>query len=160
MIEIVDDFLPKDKFEKIKDTIFDTEFNWYWTDNVTGEHDVSHFYFTHVLFNDMGINSPFFEDVGRPFIDMIDYKSMMRIKVNAYPRGETLFEHGYHSDSGYDHRGALFCINTCDGYTRFQTGEKVPSIANRIIYFNPHILHTSTNTTDQSRRVNINFNFF
>ena len=69
-------------------------------------------------------------------------------------------EHGMHQDRPFDHKGMLIYMNTCDGYTRFESGEKIDSVANRIVFFNPFIKHTSTNTTNASRRVTINFNYF
>ena len=83
-----------------------------------------------------------------------------RIKVNMYPRADLLFEHGYHRDRPYENRGALFALNTCDGYTKFKDGPKIESIENRMILFDASRLHTSTNTTNVNRRVNINFNYF
>jgi len=65
-----------------------------------------------------------------------------------------------HQDYEWEHKGALLSLNTCDGYTRFETGEKIDSVANRIIFFDPSIRHTSTNTTNDKRRININFNYF
>ena len=37
---------------------------------------------------------------------------------------------------------------------------KIESIENRMILFDASRLHTSTNTTNVNRRVNINFNYF
>ena len=31
--------------------------------------------------------------------------------------------------------GAIFSLNTCDGYTKFKDGTKVESVANRIVIF-------------------------
>ena len=114
MIEVIDNYLPADTWQKINDVVFDTDFHWYFTDNVTGEHETDLFYLTHVLQNTMGVNSPYHKDIGQPLIDTLDFKAIMRVKVNCYPKGRELVEHGLHSDSGYDHKGALYCVNTCN----------------------------------------------
>ena len=38
--------------------------------------------------------------------------------------------------------------------------DKIKSVANRMIFFDPTKPHASTNTTNKDRRVNINFNYF
>ena len=161
MVEIKDNFLPLEQFNSLKITIYDKLFPWFWDDNVTGPNgEHSSFYLTHVLFTEMGINSNYFDSIVTPFLNIIDCKQLMRVKVNAYPIAEKRIEHGFHIDKPFEHKGALFSLNTCDGYTRFETGEKIDSVENRMIFFNPNIPHTSTNTTNQKRRVNINFNYF
>ena len=39
-------------------------------------------------------------------------------------------------------------------------GKKINSVENRMIFFDPNKEHASTNTTDENKRVNINFNYF
>jgi len=161
MIEVIDNYLPADAFQKIRDTVFsNNDFPWYYMGNVTGDHEDDLYYLVHILQDNMGVNSSYYTDIGQPLVDTLNFKAFIRIKVNCYPKGKELVEHGLHSDYGYDHKGAIYSINTCNGYTRFETGEKIDSVANRMIFFNPNIFHTSTNTTDQKRRININFNYF
>ena len=68
-------------------------------------------------------------------------------------------EHSEHSDYPFSHKGALFSLNTCDGYTKFNDGTKVESVANRIIFFDASKNHQSTTTSNAKLRYNINFNF-
>ena len=163
---VIDDFLPKDELEKIKSLIFNVEFPIFWNENVTyaNEHldyeKFDRYYFTHVTYSDFKPNSDFFNPISEIFLDKIMVKALNRIKVNIYPRSDLLFEHGYHRDRPYEHNGALFSLNTCDGYTKFKDGPKIESVENRMIFFDSSRLHTSTNTTNVNRRVNINFNYF
>ena len=55
---------------------------------------------------------------------------------------------------------SIFYINTNDGYTKFEDGTKIESIANRMITFPANINHTGTSCTDEQTRVVINFNYF
>ena len=86
-------------------------------------------------------------------------KSLLRIKLNFYPHTETLKEHGQHVDYDFSCYGAIFSLNTCDGFTRLNDGTKIDSVENRILFFDPSLKHNSTTTTNSSGRWNINFNF-
>ena len=163
--QVIDDFLPKNDFERLKSILFVVEFPIFWNDHVTYanehlDHQLNRYYLTHVLYSDNKPNSDYFEEISEMFFDKLQVKALNRIKVNMYPRADLLFEHGYHRDRPYENRGALFALNTCDGYTKFKDGPKIESIENRMILFDASRLHTSTNTTNVNRRVNINFNYF
>ena len=93
------------------------------------------------------------------FTEEVNFKTMIRIKINAYPHTNKVREHKKHFDYSYAHTGALFSLNTCDGYTKFNDGTKVASIANRIVFFDASKTHQSTTTSDAKLRYNINFNF-
>ena len=169
MVEVVDDYLSEINFNKLKKEIFGHDFKWKWFDAVAYPKDNEDYYeskshlpyLSHVIYR----QPAFFTDAHKIIVENFDkdkfqIKALLRIKVNCYLRGNVLEEHGMHVDFDFKHKGALFALNTCDGYTRFESGEKVDSVANRMIFFNPNIKHTSSNTTNVNRRVNINFNYF
>lgn len=93
------------------------------------------------------------------FKELANFKTMIRIKMNAYPYTSAVKEHNKHTDFNYEHTGALFSLNTCDGYTKFFDGTKVESVANRIVFFDASKEHQSTTTSNAKLRYNINFNF-
>ena len=64
-----------------------------------------------------------------------------------------------HTGYPFPHKSAILYINTCDGYTKFEDGTKIDSVANRMLVFEGETLHTSSSTTDQVVRCNINFNY-
>ena len=115
---------------------------------------------SHNIYKNDYPQSNYYIIVNEIFRPLLNVHSWLRIKINLIPCTENIIEHGYHVDRDYPHKGAIFCINTCDGYTVFKTGEKIESVANRIILFDPSKEHSSTNTTNAKRRVNINFNYF
>tara|TARA_A100001011_G_C14024981_1_gene721062 strand:+ start:150 stop:644 length:495 start_codon:yes stop_codon:yes gene_type:complete len=162
LVQVVDNFLSVEELKKVQNIIFSDEFPFYWNGRVnrknSGE-DITMFYFTHNLF-DGGINSPFYRELNQIFYSKMDIKVLDRMKVNLYTGMQTQIEHGYHKDRKWSHKGAIFSLNTCDGYTKFKDGTKVDSVENRMLFFDPSIEHTSANTTDSQRRVNINFNYF
>ena len=93
------------------------------------------------------------------FKQVANFRSMIRIKINAYPYTNIVKEHKDHIDSDFKHTGAVFSLNTCDGFTKFSDGTKVESVANRIVFFDASKFHHSTTTSNAKLRYNINFNF-
>ena len=163
--QVIDDFLPKNDLERLKSIVYDVEFPIFWNDHVTYaneqlDYQLNRYYLTHVLYSENKPNSDYYDEISELFLERLQVKALNRIKINMYPRADLLFEHGYHRDRTYENRGALFALNTCDGYTKFKDGPKIESIENRMIIFDASRLHTSTNTTNVNRRVNINFNYF
>jgi len=51
-------------------------------------------------------------------------------------------------------------MNTNNGYTKFEDGTKIESVANRMVFFSSNMKHTGTSCTDEKIRVVINFNYF
>ena len=93
--------------------------------------------------------SPHFDKI-IPTLEKLNIKSLIRVKANLYPySGETLYEHGMHSDDDFSHRAAILSLNTCDGYTKLEDGTKVESIANRMLIFDGNQKHCSTTTTSK-----------
>ena len=55
---------------------------------------------------------------------------------------------------------SIFYINTNNGYTKFEDGTIVESVANRMLSFPANMKHCGTSCTDERRRIVINFNYF
>ena len=160
-LKVIDNYLNDIDFGLLKSLVFDWEkFPWFYTQNITydDEKTLSNFcYQTHVLYVDDHPNSQFYDKIIRYF-DF--YECLYRVKINMYPYQGELIEHPMHADFEFKHKAALLSLNDCDGYTKFEDGSIVESVANRLILFNPTKQHCSTNTTNTDRRVNINFNYF
>ena len=82
------------------------------------------------------------------FKQVANFRSMIRIKINAYPYTNIVKEHDEHIDFEFSNIGAVFSLNTCDGYTKFSDGTKVESLANRIVFFDASKKHQSTTTSN------------
>ena len=164
-MKVIDDFLDKKDFLFVHNLIMNEPFPWFHMDSYkeTGlEKDKTNnfSYYLHMLYDDNVPTSQYFEQIVPLIFDKIEFKSLIRVKVNSYARENKLIEHDLHTDYDYSNTGAVLSINTCDGYTKFEDGTKVESVANRIVLFDASKPHCSTNTTNQQRRVNINFNYF
>ena len=66
-----------------------------------------------------------------------------------------------HTDvpSNFKSKTAVYYVNSNDGYTKFE-GNKIESVANRMIVFDSRINHTGTTCTNTKRRLVINFNYW
>ena len=158
--QIVDNFLEKQEFLKIKDVMLSDNFPWYYTGHVSyNTNPTNDFYFTHNFFKNLTVNSDKYYLL-QPILNKLNLKSIIRAKGNLYTRTEKIFEHGVHSDYDYKHKGFIFYINTNNGFTKLKNGEKIKSIQNRGLFFDPSLEHNSSTCTDQNLRANINFNYF
>ena len=164
--EIIDNFLPKDEFERLQTFVMSGNFDWYWNKSITFPENSHHdentsSCFTHNLFtrNFDYTLSGFYKQF---FIieQTLEVKALIRMKANLYPSTKELVTHATHSDYDYQHKGCIFSINTCDGGTILEDGEMINSVANRALLFDPSKPHSSTSCTDKKARININVNYF
>ena len=165
--KVIDNFLSTYQFNKILfelNPITNSQkgqgLYWSYSKAVGGEENIlgNNMYFENLIYCNTIMNEKYFK-VLNEILDKLEVKSLMRIKVNLYTRTESLQHHPDHCDASFSHKGALFSLNTCDGFTVIN-GEEIPSVANRMILFDPSIPHHSTNCTNDTHRMNINFNYF
>ena len=169
--EIIDNFLPSDAFKKLHDFLLPSDVKFEGTTigwgyvpkviskNKKGTEDWRLFYLAHLVYDHIPL-SPLFNPIMTYCNELLDIKSLIRIKINLYPNTEIVKEHGMHTDYDFSHKAAILYINTCDGYTKLEDGTKIESVANRMLLFDGSKLHTPSTCTDQSVRMNINFNYF
>ena len=165
MHKVIDDFLEPEDFIFVHNLIMNEPFPWFYMDSYREsglEKDKTNnfSYHLHMLYDNNVPSSPHFDNILPLIFKKIQMKTLIRVKINSYTREDKLIEHDFHTDYDYQNNGAVFSINTCDGYTKLEDGTKIPSVANRIVLFDASKPHCSTNTTNQPRRVNINFNYF
>jgi hypothetical protein len=159
MYKVIDNFLPKEEFNDIKNIIMGSNFPWFYNSCVATKKDVDNFYFTHLFFDSLKVNSNYYE-ILNPILEKLEIKALIRAKANLYSSTEQLIEHKKHCDFSFDHKGVIFYVNTNNGFTILEDGTKIKSVENRVLMFNPSKLHNSTNCTDKQPRINVNFNYF
>ena len=163
--QIIDEFLPQETFKELQNDILSTRFPFFIENKVNNfqtEKNKFDWYATHTLYDDHISKSSYFsnmESVVNRINEIAIVRALLRIKVNFYPYTEKLIEHAPHTDDEFSHMGAVFSLNTCDGFTRLCDGTIVNSIENRIVFFDASTMHNSTTTTTAIGRYNINFNF-
>ena len=159
-MKVIDNFLPDITFKKIYDEIMGSNFGWYYTPSVadeTDEHSLDNYMHFHVAYNNQMPVSTMYE-VLLPFLKQLEIQALMRIIINQYPYTPKLKVHADHKDFDFTHKGAILYLNTCNGYT-YCEGQKVESVANRVLLHDPSKLHHSSATTNRQRRVICNVNY-
>ena len=173
-MNIQDNFLNEEEFTKIKEILSPDGtclLPWVFTSinskSIFGAgrilpDDKYNYYISHLFYdyhNGIGqVTSPFFKMMD-PLLAKLQPRSLMRIKANVYFWKDKFIEHGYHIDFPVDSTTAIFYANTNNGYTKFEDGTIVESVANRVVTFPTLTRHTSVNQTDEAYRIVINCNY-
>ena len=130
--KVIDNFLPIQEFETIKDLLFSNTFPYFYNPAVSHKDtDDDHFIFYHILLDDdVGINSRFFELFYHTFFTKINAKEFRRCRVNNYTKSCSNVTHKFHTDREYDHNVALWYCNTCNGPTvlKLKNKERISGI--------------------------------
>jgi hypothetical protein len=179
-VHLIDNFLPEEEFQKIRGFIMGDCFDhsypslpWYYgkvlSENIKDFSSPScneddNYQFSHVFYVADAPTSALIQNL-QPLIESmpeVGCRSFVKIKANLNPRTDKIIEHGFHIDIGNFEGGktAIYYLNTNDGYTKFETGETIESVENRLIIFDQSLLHTGTTCTDAHARYVINLNFF
>ena len=158
---VKDNFLNQADYEKIRNIMLGDYFPWYLQQEVTYfTKDKSQFFWSHVFFkHNEGIISSCYKILD-PLLKKLKFKALIRVKANLYSRQDKIIEHENHSDFPFPHKGALFSLNTCNGFTILKDNTKIQSVRNRVLLFDPSIPRRSSTCTDAKVRCNININYF
>ena len=168
-MEIIDNFIPEDQFYIIHKTMYEDDFEWFFTDKILTppyENLPGRYQFCHNILSDREGISSYHYPILNPILSKLGTYKLFRIKANLTLATHEHEPSGYHVDGFDKNHGypdntltAIYYINTCNGYTEFKTGEKVKSVSNRMLIFNSELEHQGVTSTDETRRVLINFNF-
>ena len=164
-MKIEDDFLDQENFDKLQNIIMREYFSWFYNDIIDFNDDKNKYQFVHCFYNNYVPTSNNIETIN-PILVKIDPISLYKIKANLLIRTLNIVENEFHVDSAIPEEKwkhfttSIFYVNTNNGYTKFEDGTKVESVANRLISFPANMKHTGTSCTDQNIRVIINFNYF
>jgi len=158
--KIIDNFLSNEDFINLKKFMTSADMAWYYNEKINSHHQEKDLtcYFTHNFFSNC--NQSFCFKYLVPILNKMDFKSLIRVKGNLYPKTNKLETHKPHIDYPFNHKASIFYINNNNGFTILENGTKIESVENRMLFFDASKLHKSTNTTNQKARININFNYF
>ncbi len=159
---LVENFLPKEIFDHIKFNMLGCAFPWYYNDAIVPE-DKNLFQFVHVFYSLPEVEnviSPYHKELN-PVYDALGVKKLIRVKANLNVRTDTHYNTGFHIDfhESWNCKTAILYINTNNGWTEFENGDKVDSVENRLVTFDSQMKHAGNTATDQKIRVLINFNY-
>ena len=170
MIEIKDNFLDQHEFNMLQNNIMGVSFPWYYNSAITVPcsddlpEEKDKFQFVHVFYENC-IPGPSAEVIN-PIITNMGPILLWRIKANLLTKTPNIVENDFHVDV-FDGElkvreqltTSIFYVNTNNGYTKFEDGSKIESVANRLLSFPSNMKHTGTSCTDEKIRIVINFNY-
>lgn len=161
--KIVDNFLSKEESDLIFETLSSDVFDWYLIKyTISGNQSLDNpmdYYFIHRFYESFRPLS-YHLNILNPIFSKLDCRALVRVKANLYPNTQTVRRHAFHSDQDYDLNTCLYYVNTNNGFTTFEDGTVVESVANRAVFFNSFEPHCSSSTSDTKFRITINFNYF
>lgn len=158
-LNIKDNFLDSKTFLDLKNIIFSTEFPWYYNNSKSLQND-NNYQFVHNLFWEKEILSPFWNTIAAPILNKLKAKKLIRVKANlTTKKTENLISEMHVDTLVKNSKTAVFYCNTNNGFTKFNNGEIVKSIQNRIVTFDSNIFHCGADCTDENIRIVINFNY-
>jgi len=165
-MKIEDNFLKQEEFDKIQKLMGEpSPFPWFYADRIVFEDDVDKFQFIHAFYDNHMPMSPFSNELDS-IINIIQPFSIVKIRAKLLTRTPEIVESTFHVDIPLSEEKlkqwttSIFYINTNNGYTKFEDGTIVESVANRMVTFPANMKHCGTSCTDERRRIVINFNYF
>ena len=174
-IQVIDNYLSPTDHKKIydlllKDGIMDWKYNEKKVSLSRGD-DKNDYQFTHLFYTFHSLSGARHItsqkiDVLIPLVKKLNFIALHRIKANLEPIKKERFKSDWHYDVAMDGKPCptmttgIYYVNTNDGYTEFETGDKVKSIANRFVKFSSDIKHRGVSQLDTKVRCVLNCNYF
>jgi len=151
-MKVIDNFLDQDSFNHFKNIITGQYFPWYFNNQkVLEDNHLDNYQFVNT-FKDGNTAMPLLD----VFKEKLNVSNFLRAKLNCTTRTNKIFEFKSHRDLDVNCLVSIFYINSNNGYTRFENGEKIESIENRIITFNNNLKHYGTTSTNSQTRIVLN----
>ena len=110
-----------------------------------------------------------------PILSKLNVEILLRMKFNMNTRTNEIIKSNFHVDIGTslpyqqqrkyldsnpnEYKIAIFYLNSNDGYTLFECGRKIESVANRVVIFDGKLKHCGTSCTNQKNRIVLNINY-
>ena len=125
---VVDNFLEKTEYEKLKSLILSSEFPWRKRNHLTGDSKEDNIgYFTYNFFNNFNVRSPEFETHIIPILKKLKAFSVIEARANLFIKEFWLnCKPSYHLD--YKHilynKTSILNLTSCDGGTLLKIEDK------------------------------------
>ena len=171
-MKIINDFLDQKEFDTLQNIMMGETLPWFYWPNIVDFEDEVFFQFVHTFYvyqsSSIFVNHNYIS-ILNCLLDKINPTMLYRIKANLLTKTSNIVEHTFHVDIGVLENfpeklkqltTSIFYVNTNNGYTKFEDGTIVESVANRLVTFPANMEHTGTSCTDEKTRVVINFNYF
>ena len=168
-IQVHDNFLKQTEHEALYNVFGTQDVNWYYNDFINSPMDDDsdyNFQFVHPMYHydESGttlIKSPYKKLID-PILSKLNVETLLRVKFNMNTRTNEIIESNFHVDNSTSpnaYKIAIFYLNSNDGYTLFECGRKIESVANRVVIFDGKLKHCGTSCTNQKNRIVLNINY-
>lgn len=159
VLNIKDDFLSKEDHQKLL-RIFHDDIEWRYNKNVVydGEDSPEEYALVTSIYSQGWVMQREVFDILKKYVNA---DSWIRIKANFGPKRTKVMENALHvdyKDTFTNQWTAVYYLTTNNGYTYFEDGQRVDSVANRLVVFPVDTMHSGTTSTDNNRIV-INLNW-
>ena len=168
MFDIKDNFLSPEDFEDLNEFMTGKYFPWGFEPNQDSKpsSSLNNWIMFHLFYHQPTDDSEDFTSRFSPCLekiyDNLKAERYFRIKANlTTPCGEN-HKSEFHTDFDpviRDSKTSIFYLNTNNGWTEFEDGTKVESVANRMVTFDGSVKHSAVRQTDKMTRIVINFNW-
>ena len=163
-VTIQDNFLMEDLFDAYVACIDNNDFCWNWVGIVGDDQFVSHPKYNrqlvHMFYPKPNLYNHYFNFFETLLFQLSPkIKKLIRMKLNCIPRTHEIIRHGFHTDTDEKCKTSILYMNTNNGFTEFETGKIVESVANRLVTFDSSIKHLGTTCTDSIDRRVLNINW-
>lgn len=163
---VQDNFLDQESFNQLYSVLLGENFPWFFAQYKVHKEkenrDIRDFQFTHMIYYNHGVRTHL-PEIFESLLEKIAPAAIVKIKANLTPVSDEIVTYDMHVDvNNFDFRGktAIFYLNTNNGYTLFEDGTKIESVANRLLTFDANLPHTGTSCTDKQFRCVLNINYF
>lgn len=160
LYKVIDDYLPKHQYEALYNYMTSYEINWKFIPYITHVDNQSNEgsqFCIPIQSDTTGLYDPY--RLYAPILNKLNTLAFLRVKANLTTQTERVIETQLHVDYNFPCVTAIYYINTCNGYTHFEDGSKIDSVANRFVMFPSSTKHGGSTTSDQRFRMVINFNY-
>ena len=163
-MDIIDNVLGEVGFNKIIKTVRGHDFPWNLIEYGVSLPGDGSYYFSHEAYDRITKKTSAYNSLFSNLYIRLGVNILMRSKLNlTFRTKETYVFYPMHTDYANNESWstAIFYLNTNNGYTLFEDGTKVDSVANRMVIFDGRMKHTGATHTDDNERfrflLNINF---
>jgi len=161
-----DNFLAKEEFITFSNSIIELNFPWNFSSTMTPyDPESTPGFFVHIVYDSNVPTSPVYDSLFT-ILNQLNVAVILRIRLNLNHRLPEPYYSPFHSDTEDMSKDiatrwttSILYINTNNGYTEFEDGTKVESVANRLVTFPSNIRHRIVTQTDEQTRILINFNY-
>ena len=162
MVLVRDNFLAKGDWTQL-DNLVHNNMPWYLQKEQVIDADDGR-WFSHIIYDEDVPKSDVYNPITKIFKSYLKYVTLCRLNVNLLLKQEIPSVSYFHTDldESIDKEKittAIFYLNTNNGATEFEGGDRIDSVRNRLVMFPADTFHRAIGQTDTAERIVLNFNF-